>query len=63
LREIWRDPTTRERLLSDLSEAGYDAEKLDSMKELIDAKDSDAYDVLAFVAYAVETRTLIQARG
>jgi len=33
------------------------------MKELIDAKDSDAYDVLAFVAYAVETRTLIQARG
>ena len=63
MREIWRDPTTRERLLSDLSEAGYDAEKLDSMKELIDAKDSDVYDVLAFVAYAVETRTLIQARG
>ena len=46
-------PTTREKLLSDLSEAGYDAEKLDSMKELIDAKDSDVYDVLAFVAYAV----------
>lgn len=57
LREIWSDPTTREKLLSDLSEAGYDAERLDSMKELIDAQESDVYDVLAFVAYAAETRT------
>jgi len=38
---IWSDPTTREKLLKDLSEAGYDAEKLDSMKNLIDARDSD----------------------
>ena len=57
LREIWSDPTTREKLLQDLSEAGYDDEKLDGMKALIDAKDSDVYDVLAFVAYAAETRT------
>jgi len=57
LREIWSDPTTREKLLSDLAEAGYDSEKLDSMKELIDATDSDVYDVLAFVAYAAETYT------
>lgn len=57
LREIWSDPTTREKLLEDLSEAGYDAEKLDNMKELIDAKESDVYDVLAFVAYAAETQT------
>ena len=38
-------------------DAGYDAEKLDSMKDLIDAKDSDVYDVLAFVAYAAGTKT------
>jgi len=57
LREIWSDPTTREKLLHDLSEAGYDTEKLDSMKDLIDAKDSDVYDVLAFIAYAKETHT------
>ncbi len=55
LREIWSDPTTREKLLNDLTEAGYDAERLDSMKALIDAKDSDVYDVLAHVAYAAET--------
>jgi len=57
LRRIWSDPTTRDKLLHDLSEAGYDSEKLDSMKDLIDAKDSDVYDVLAYVAYAAETHT------
>lgn len=60
LREIWSDPTTRAKLLHDLSEEGYDAEKLDSMKDLIDAKDSDVYDVLAFVAYAAEARTRME---
>ena len=57
LRELWSDPSTREKLLVDLAEAGYDAEKLDSMKALIDAQDSDVYDVLAHVAYAAETFT------
>jgi type I restriction enzyme R subunit len=60
LREIWSDPTTREKLLADLSEAGYDNEKLDNMKDLIDAHDSDVYDVLVFVAYAAETRTRME---
>ena len=57
LREIWSNPSTREKLLGDLQEAGYDDEKLDSMKDIIDAKDSDVYDLLAFVAYARETHT------
>jgi type I restriction enzyme R subunit len=57
LREIWSNPDTRETLLQNLSEAGYDNEKLDSMKELIDARDSDVYDVLAYVAYARKTYT------
>ena len=57
LRSIWSDPTTREKLINDLAEAGYDDEKLESMKDLIDVKDSDVYDVLAFVAYASEAKT------
>jgi type I restriction enzyme R subunit len=57
LREIWGNPSTREKMLEDLSEAGYDEEKLESMKDLIDAKHSDVYDVLAYVAYAAETQT------
>jgi type I restriction enzyme R subunit len=54
LRSIWSDPTTREALLINLNDLGYDNEKLEDMKALIDAKDSDVYDVLAFVAYASE---------
>lgn len=57
LREIWGNPNTRDKLLEDLSEAGYDEEKLDGMKDLIDAKHSDVYDVLAYVAYAAKTHT------
>lgn len=60
LREIWADPGTREKLLTDLAEAGYDTERLNAMQDLIDAKDSDVYDVLAYVAYSAETRTRIQ---
>jgi len=60
LREIWSDSSTRKKLLNDLTEAGYDAEKLDGMKDLIDARHSDVYDLLAFVAYAIETRTRIE---
>ena len=57
LRDIWGNPNTREKLLEDLSAAGYDEEKLEGMKDLIDAKHSDVYDVLAYVAYATETCT------
>ena len=57
LRAIWSDPATRDKLLSQLSEAGYDSEKLTEMKRLIGAEDSDVYDVLAYVAYATDTMT------
>lgn len=57
LREIWSTPDTRETLLQNLCEAGYDQEKLDGMKALIGATHSDVYDVLAYVAYASETHT------
>ena len=57
LRKIWSEPSTRDKLLTDLNEAGYDDEKLDSMKDIIDAKDNDVYDLLAYVAYARETHT------
>ena len=57
LRQIWSNPGTRDKLLYDLAEAGYDEETLERMKDLIDAKHSDVYDVLAYVAYAAETHT------
>lgn len=57
LRAIWSDPDTRDKLLVDLAEAGYGKQQLDAMKELIEARDSDVYDVLAYIAYAAETQT------
>ncbi|MBE0471121.1 MAG: DEAD/DEAH box helicase family protein [Methyloprofundus sp.] len=54
LRSIWRDPITRDSLLEQLAEAGYDKPLFDQMKALIEAEQSDVYDVLAYVAFASE---------
>ena len=52
LRAIWSDPVTRRALLGKLAEAGFPAESLEEMQSLIDAEDSDLFDVLEFVAFA-----------
>lgn len=53
LREIWSAPDTRSRLLAGLAEQGFGKEQLAEMQKIIDAEDSDWFDVLAHVAYAV----------
>jgi type I restriction enzyme R subunit len=57
LREIWQNPDAREKLLQELSEAGYDHDKLISIQRLIEAENSDIYDVLAYIAYNTEVLT------
>lgn len=57
LRKQWSDPRTREALLIGLAEQGFEEDKLQALKELIDAVDSDVYDVLRYIAYAKETMT------
>ena len=52
LRTLWSRPDTRKRLLEGLAEKGYADEQLIEISRLIDADDSDLYDVLAFIAYA-----------
>jgi type I restriction enzyme R subunit len=58
LRKSWSDPEQRERLIELLRQRGYDTEKLDGMRRLIDAPKSDLFDVLAYVrfSYAPKTR-------
>ena len=53
LRAIWSAPDTRKRLLQGLSENGFGLEQLAEMQRIIDAEDSDLFDVLAHIAYAV----------
>jgi len=63
LRAQWSDPRTREALLIGLAERGFDEEKLQALKDMIDAVDSDVYDVLRYVAYSRETMTRGERAG
>lgn len=54
LRKIWSNPTTRKVFLEKISEMGYDREKLRSLQKLIDAENSDLFDVLAYVSFALK---------
>jgi len=56
LRSLWSRPDTRRKLMNGLIEKGYGEQQLQEMARLIDAEQSDIYDVLAYVAY---TRTPI----
>lgn len=54
LREIWSNPETRVQFLKVLADRGYDAGRLEEMKRLIDAHNSDVFDVLAYVKFTLE---------
>jgi type I restriction enzyme R subunit len=53
LRTIWSVPETRKKLLQGLAEKGFGGEQLAEMQKIIDAEQSDLFDVLAHVAYAL----------
>jgi len=53
LRAIWSAPDTRARLLQGLAEKGFGRDQLAEMQKIIDAENSDLFDVLAHVAYAL----------
>jgi type I restriction enzyme R subunit len=57
LRSLWSAPDTRRKLLAGLAEKGFGADQLAEMQKLIDAEQSDLFDVLAHVAYALEPLT------
>jgi type I restriction enzyme R subunit len=57
LRELWSVPDTRAKLLFGLAEKGFGKEQLLEMQKIIDAQNSDLFDVLAHVAYALPPLT------
>ncbi|MBK7816008.1 MAG: DEAD/DEAH box helicase family protein [Rhodocyclaceae bacterium] len=56
LRALWSTPDTRRKLLDGLTEKGFGREQLAEMQKIIDAENSDLFDVLAHVAYALAPR-------
>lgn len=53
LRAIWCDPDRREGFMQRLIEMGYDTDRLEDMRRLIDAPNSDIFDVLAYVRFTL----------
>ncbi len=53
LREIWSNPETRVQFFKILADRGYDQDRLEDMKRLIDAPNSDVFDVLAYVKFTL----------
>ena len=55
LRELWSNPITRRDLLEKLEKEGCHKEDLVKLQELIEAENSDLFDVLEYIAYAKPT--------
>ena len=53
LRTIWSAPVTRQRLLERLEGAGFSKTDLIEIQTLIDAKESDLFDVLEYIRFAL----------
>jgi type I restriction enzyme R subunit len=53
LRSIWSAPVTRQRLLERLEGAGFSKNDLIEIQILIDAKESDLFDVLEYIRFAL----------
>jgi type I restriction enzyme R subunit len=52
LRELWSNPVTRSELISKLEKHGCSKDDLNKLRELINAEDSDLFDVLQYIAFS-----------
>jgi type I restriction enzyme R subunit len=57
LRAIWSAPVTRQRLLERLEGAGFSKTDLMEIQVLIDARESDLFDVLEYIRFALSPVT------
>jgi len=57
LRQIWSSPITRKALLEKLSEVGFGTEELSMMQSLINAENSDLFDVLEYISFTTQPIT------
>ncbi len=54
LRQIWSNPITRKALLDKLAEAGYGQAELGELQKLVDAEQSDLFDVLEYISFNIQ---------
>jgi type I restriction enzyme R subunit len=53
LRNLWSRPDTRKKLLAGLEDKGFGPEQLSEIKKNIQAENSDLFDVLAYIGFAL----------
>jgi type I restriction enzyme R subunit len=51
LRRIWSNPITRKVFLDKIAEIGYGKDELEMLQKMIDAEESDLFDVLNYVSF------------
>jgi type I restriction enzyme R subunit len=51
LRKIWSNPNTRKTFLDAIAAQGYGRDELESLQKMIDAEQSDLFDVLSYVSF------------
>ena len=52
LRELWSNPITRSELINKLGKHGCSKDDLNKLRELINAENSDLFDVLQYIAFS-----------
>jgi type I restriction enzyme, R subunit len=57
LRTIWSNPQTRKAFLDKLGDLGYGKDQLESIQKIINAENSDLFDVLGYIAFALQPIT------
>lgn len=57
LRTIWKNPSERALLFTELENAGFGANNLKDLKSMMNAKDSDIFDVLAYLSFNTPMKT------
>lgn len=57
LRALWSSPETRKALLQGLADKGFGQNQLAEIQKVIDAENSDLFDVLAYIAFALRRYT------
>ncbi|PIY96012.1 MAG: restriction endonuclease subunit R [Candidatus Kerfeldbacteria bacterium CG_4_10_14_0_8_um_filter_42_10] len=60
LRKIWSNPTTRKAFLVKISEIGYGKNELEALQKMINAEQSDLFDVLSYISFLTQPISRVQ---
>ena len=60
LRKIWSNPATRRTFLEKIAAIGYGKDELEILQKMIDAEQSDLFDVLTYISFLVKPISRIE---